>query len=179
MILAGVTAREKSLVALTTLVILGVVVVTMLIEPQLRAQRSQRAELRELRFQWAKMAGNVLVKNRIEDSYSKVESLMAGEGNDQQEISVFTRDLGELYSGRGVRAKSMKILPTQYEEYHRLLSIRVEIEGPISEIVRFILSVESHSKPLCIEQFVLKSQEIVDNVHGSFLITKVVRRPES
>lgn len=178
MILAGVTGRERALVAATAVVILGVVVTTMVIEPQLKAQRAQRAQLHELKVQWAQMTGNVLVKNRIDKVYDSVESLIEAKGNDQQEISVFTRDLSALYTGLHVRTKSMKILPTQHEEYHRVLSIRLEVEGSISEIIRFILALESHSKPMRIEQFVLKAQEVTDNVYGSFLITKVVSGPE-
>ena len=176
MTFAGVTGRERTLVVLTGIVIAGVLVVTLLIEPQLQIHKAQRANLCELKFQLAKMRGDVLVKNRIEEAYDRVESLIAGQGSDQQEISAFTRDLSALYAGLNVKTKSMKILPTQHEEHHRLLSIRIEIAGSIAEMVKFILAIETHSKPLRVEQVVLKSQEIVDNVHGSFLITKVVAR---
>ena len=163
---------------MTGVIILGVVIVTMLVEPQLKARKSQRAQLGELKLQWARMTGNVQVKNRIEEAYGRVESLIASAGNDQQEISIFTRDLSALHAGLNIRTKSMKILPTQHEEYHRVLSIRIEVEGTIGEIVRFILALEAHPKPLCLEQFVLKAQEVTDSVHGSFLVTKIVSRRE-
>ena len=174
MTLAGVTNREKLLALLTGGVIVGVLAVTVLIEPQLKARKSHLAQLRELRFQLAKMTEDVLVKNRIEQAYEGIESLIVGNGTDQQEISIFTRDLSGLYAGLNIRTKSMKILPTKHEEHYRLLSIRIEFQSPAREAIKFILAIETHPKPLCIEQIVFKAQEAADSVYGSLLVTKVV-----
>jgi hypothetical protein len=105
--------------------------------------------------------------------------LMSGTGGDQQEISTFTRELSALYAGLAVKTKSMRILPTNRASNHRLLSIRIEVEGPVREMIRFILSVESCTQPLRIEQLTLRAQEIVDSVSGSLLITKAVAQAET
>lgn len=171
--------RERLLAVLTGVVILGVVIATVIIEPQFKRRQARLVRLRELELQLTKMKGDLLVKSRIDEAYKQIEPLVAGTRGDQQEISAFTRELGDLYGRLGVKTRSVKLLPTVHEEFYRQLSVRIEMEGHIREILRFVRAVETHAKPIRIEELVLKAQEIVDRVHGSFLVTKVVADPES
>ena len=52
------------------------------------------------------------------------------------------------------------------------------MSGHIREILNFITSIEKHPNPIRIEQFDIKSREIIDDVEASFVITKVVAKPE-
>ena len=169
----AVTRRERVLAVATLTVIFGVVILTCIIEPQLKKRRTRFALLRDSQLQLTKMRTDLLVKSRIDETYRRVEPLIGGTGTDQQEISIFTRELNDLYATLKLKTKSVKMFPPQREENYRLLSIRIEVQGPVREVIRFILSVEAHPKPLRIEQFTLRSQEMIDEVQGSFLITKV------
>jgi len=171
--------REKALAIVATSVILGAVAFTAIIEPQFKERKARLAHMRQLQLKLTKMKGDLLLKDRIDDIYSQIEPLIASNGTDQQEISLFTRELSDLYSKLNVRTKTIKILPIISEEFYRRLSVKIEMSGHVREILNFILSVETYPNPIKIEQFDIKVREIVDNIQASFLVTKVVAQPET
>lgn len=171
--------RPILLAAVTAGVLLSVGMFTLVIEPRLKERHARRAEARALQAKLTKLQADLRVRNRIDQLYEQIAPLLAGTGSDQQEISTFTRELGNLYSRLDVKTRSVKLLPTAQEEFYRLLSIKIEMQGPIRAIVQFILAVESHASPLRIEQFGLRARETADEVQVSFLVTKVVAEPGS
>jgi Tfp pilus assembly protein PilO len=169
-----VNNREKILAVITVLVIIGALVFSVVIEPQLKKRQSSLARMNQLQLKLARMKGDLLIKDRIDAVYAQIEPLIAGDGTDQQEKSRFTRELGELYSKLDVTITSTTILPTVNEDFYRRLSAKIQMHGNVREIFRFILAVESHCSPIRIEQFDFKAREIADNVNATFLVTKVV-----
>jgi len=134
--------------------------------------------LNGLKLKLMKMKSDLLVKDRIESVYSRIEPLIACEGTDQQEISLLARNLGELYSKLNVKIRSVKILPIARERFYKRLSIKIEMTGHIRDVVSFIYSVEVGGNALRIEKVDLQARDITDNVQGTFLITKIVAERE-
>ena len=173
------TSREKLLAAITAIALFAAISFAVIIEPQLNKRKARLAYAHQLQLKLTKMKGDLLVRDRIDNIYSQIQPLIASQGTDQQEIAAFTRELSDFYSKLNVKTRSIKILPTVREEFYRRLSVRIEMQGHIKEILDFILSVEKNPKPVRIEQFDLKAIEIVDDVQVSFVITKVVAEPET
>ena len=171
--------REKLLAIITATVILGTVIFIAIIEPQLKERKLRLDRMHQLQLKLIRMRGDLLVKDRIDDIYSQIKPLITSSGTDQQEISLFTRELSDLYSKLNVKIRSVKILPIVDEEFYKRLSIKIEMSGHIKSLLDFILSIETYSNPVRIEQFDLKAREIMDNIQASFLITKVVTEPET
>jgi len=171
--------REKFLAVIAAVVIAAVVALSAVINPQLERRKARLEQLRQLQLKLAKMKSDLLVKDRIEKIYSKVEPLIASTGPNQQEISLFTRELSDLYSNLKVKIRSVKILPVTEEKFYRRLSIKVEMTGHIKSILRFIFSVETYQNPIRIEKLDLQAREIIDNVQASFLVTKIVAQPQN
>lgn len=171
-------SREKVLAIITIIVILGAIIFTDIIEPQLIKRKARLVHMHQLQLKLTKMKADLLIKDRIDDIYSQIEPLVASSGTDQQEISLFTRELSGLYSKINVKTKTIKILPVLKEEFYRRLSVKIEMSGHIREILNFILSAETHHSPVRIEQFEFKVREIADYVEASFLVTKVVVMPK-
>jgi Tfp pilus assembly protein PilO len=167
-------SNEKILAAVTLVVVIGAVTYTMVIEPQLKARKKLITEMRGKQLELIKMKGEMLLKDRVEQTYREMESLIQGFGSDQQEISEFSRELNDLYSKLSVSIRSVKILPLLREEHYRKLFIRTEMAGAIRDIARFVSAVETQAKPLRIEQLNLTAGDAVDHVRASFLLTKVV-----
>lgn len=170
--------REKFFATITIIVIISTLIFTIIIEPQLNSRKTHLAHLRQLQLKLMKIKGDLLIKDRIDNIYSKIESLIVSNGTDQQEISLFTRELRDLYLKLGVNIRTIKILPIINEEFYKRLTVRIEMSGRIKEILNFIYSTEVHPNPIRIEQFDIKAREITDNVQASFLITKVIAEPE-
>ncbi len=166
--------RQTLLAVTTVLLIVAVAVFTLVIEPQFQERKARLVRMRELQAKLARLQADLLVQNRVDRMYEQVEPLIAGTGNDQQEMSVLTRELSDLYSTLNVKTRSVKLLPTVKEEFYRLLSVKIEMQGHIRDVLQFILLIEAHASALRIEQFGLKTREITDEVYASFLVTKVV-----
>lgn len=167
-------SRQILLAAMTAGVIFVVGIFTLVVEPWQKERNARLARMHELQVKRARLQANLLVRNRIDRMYEQIEPLIAGAGNDQQEMSTFTRELSNLYSSLDVKTRSVKLLPTVKEEFYRLLSVKIEMQGQVRDVLRFVLLIEAHSGPLRIEQFGLKAREITDEVYASFLVTKVV-----
>jgi Tfp pilus assembly protein PilO len=166
--------REKLLAVITAVVIFGALIFNVIINPQLKERKQRIERIGRLQLKLAKMQGDLLIKDRIDGIYSQVEPLIAGAGTDQQEISLFTRQMSDLYSVPNVKIRSVKILPGVKETFYRRLSIKIEMSGHIKEVLKFIFAIETYPKPVRIEQLELKAQENKDNVQVSLLISKVV-----
>jgi len=166
--------REKLLAVIAAIVLAGTAVFGIFIAPQLRVRKQLLERMHQSQLKLTKMQGDLLIKDRIDNIYSQVEPLIAGSGTEQQEISLFTRQLGELYSKLNVKIRSVKILPSVNENFYRRLSIKIEISGNVKDVLQFICSVETSQNPLRIEQFDLKGLETSNNIEVSMLVTKVV-----
>lgn len=166
--------REKILAVTTAAVIVGVFIFGIIVEPQIKKRKRHIEQLHQTQLQLTKMQGDLLIKGRVDKIYAQVEPLIAGGGTDQQEISLFTRELGDLYSKLAVKIRSVKILPCANEPFYRRLSIKIEMSGHIKDVLRFIQAVEGHSNPIRIEQLDLKAMETKNNVQLSLLVSKVV-----
>jgi len=171
-------SRQKLLAIAAAAVILVAVVFTVVIEPQIKKRKLALAHMHQLRLRLTKMKGDLLIKDRIDNIYLQIEPLIAGKGSEQQEISLFTRELSDLYSKLNVKIRSVKILPIVDEEFYRRMSIKIELSGHIRKVLNFILSVETHPNPIRIEQLDLRARDVADDVQASFLISKVVAKPQ-
>lgn len=168
--------RQKKLAVMAGVVITGVAVFVVIVQPQLKVRKGRLGQVQQLGLKLTKMRGDLMIKDRIDDIYSEIEPLIASTGTEQQRISLFTRELNDLYSRLDVKIRLVKILPLAEEEFYTRLAVKIEMSGHIRNILRFICSVEAHANPLKIEQFALKTRDIVDNVEASFLISKVVAK---
>lgn len=164
--------REKILAVITLCVVVGALVFTVIIEPQLDKRKECLMRMRQSQLKLTKMKADLLVKDRIDAIYTHIEPFITGDGTEQQEKARFTRELSRLCSKLNIT--STTILPTTNEDFYRRLSAKIEMNAHISDIFGFILAVEAYSNPIRIEQFDFKAREIADSIHATFIISKVV-----
>lgn len=168
--------HEKSLAVTTVIVLLGAVVFRVIVDPQIKERQVDTQRMHQLQLELVKMNADLLIKDRIGKTYSQIEPLIRANGTDQQEISLFSRELNGLHSGLPLKIQTIKIMPLVFEEHYRKLSIRIEMSGNIRDIAKFIEAVETYPKPIRIEQLELKTKDRADYVQASFLLTKVVSK---
>ena len=166
--------REKLLAIVTAAILGSVFLFTVIIDPQLKKHNALAAQYSQLQLDLTRARGNLLIKDRIEKVYTQIEPLIAAQGNQQQQISDFTRLLDQIYSKLNVKIRSVKILPATDENYYRKLTIRIEMKGFVKDFLKFIDAVEQHTEPIRIEQFDLTSQQTKDNIMASMIVSKIV-----
>jgi Tfp pilus assembly protein PilO len=170
--------RQKLLAIITAATIICAVIFMAIIEPQLSRRRVLLEHMHDLELKLTRMEADLLVRDRIDDIYSRVEPLIASRGTEHQEQSLLIRQLGELYGKLDVKIRSVVPLLTANEEFYSRLTVKIEMSGQIRSILNFISAVETHPNPIRIEKFDLKTKDAVDHVQASFLITKVVAKAE-
>jgi Tfp pilus assembly protein PilO len=166
--------REKPLAILTVVILGAVFLFASIIDPQLKKYRTLSSRLALLQLDLTKARGNLLIKDRIEKTYTQISPLITLQNSQQQQISEFTRLLDQIYSKLNVKIRSVKILPAAEENYYRKLSIRIEMTGFVKDFLSFIEAVEQCPSPIKIEQFDLTAQELQDTVMVSMIISRIV-----
>ena len=111
--------REKLLAIITAAILAGTFLFTIIVEPQLIKRKISLEQLRKLQLEAVRMKANLLIKDRIEKKYSQISILIHGTGTDQQEISLFSRELNDLYSRLPVKIRTVKLLPLVQEQHYR------------------------------------------------------------
>ncbi|MHC4396885.1 MAG: hypothetical protein ACYS1A_14645 [Planctomycetota bacterium] len=165
--------REKVLAIVTAAILGSIFLFTTIVDPQFKKHKALSSRLAQLQLDLTRARGNLLIKDRIERAYTQIEPLIAAQGNQQQQISDFTRLLDQIYSKLNVKIRSVKILPIADENYYCKLTIRIEMTGFVKDFLKFIEEVEQRTEPIRIEQFDLTSQETKDNIMASMIISKI------
>ena len=166
--------RTKPLAFITVAVLLGVVLFTGVVEPQLKAQQAYAKRAKGQRLKLIKLQRDMLVKDRVDQAFQGIAALLTGQGTEQQEISHFTRELSDLYSPRKLSVRAVNILPSADKEYYRVMSIRMELSGHMKEVLSLVIALEEYPQPLRIERLDLRAQDRTDHVQATFVISKVV-----
>ena len=166
--------RTKAL-AITAIISIAIVFLfTSVIEPYIERYKQTSRQMNQLQLKLIIMQRELIVKSRVNNIYSQIESLISSRGTKQQEISLFTQQLDHLYSKIPVEIRAVKILPSVDGVFYNKLFVRVEMFGKAKDIIEFISLLESTDAPLRIEKFTLKAKNRVDYIHASFLASKVV-----
>jgi len=167
--------REKILGLSTAILIASVVFYVGMLEPQIKQHRALQKDLHNLQIRYTKMQTDVLMRDRINHAYEQVQHLIASTETEQQQISILTRELSDIYSNQDVKIKSVKILPSLKEPHYTQLTIKAELTGNVRNFIKLIGSLEVLNKPIRIDSFELRAQEATDMIHASLIITKIVK----
>lgn len=168
--------REKVWAALTLTIIMIVVIFASIIDPKLKERRAKLDQLSNLQLRLTKIKSDILIKDRIDNLYQRIEPLLESGENQQQEISLFTRQLSDIYSKLDIKIRSVKILPVNNENFYRKLTIQLEMNCHVKELLKFVHELETIGQPVKIEKLDLKTANIVDNLELCLLISKVVAK---
>ena len=168
------TNREKQLAILTTLVIVGTLVFTSVVRPQLQNARQLRKQYADLELKALKIQNDLLQKNRVERKYALIKSLLASDSTEAQEMGGFSKELTQLYARQGLRLKAEKPLPLLREKSYRVLSMQIELQGQINQVLSSIHSLEASENPIGIKRCEIKAREQRDEVNALFYVDKIV-----
>jgi len=168
--------REKILAVLTMTIITAAVIFVSIVNPKLTEHKTKLQQLSNLQLRLTKIKNDILIKDRIDNLYQQIEPLLESGENQQQEISLFTRQLSDIYSNLDMKIRSVKILPVNNDDFYRKLAIKLEMSCHIKELLTFVHELETIDQPVKIEKLDLKTDDTVDNIKLSLLISKVVAK---
>ncbi|HPS55057.1 MAG TPA: type 4a pilus biogenesis protein PilO, partial [Sedimentisphaerales bacterium] len=161
---------------LTMTVITAAVIFVSIVNPKLTEHKTKLQQLSNLQLRLTKIKNDILIKDRIDNLYQQIEPLLESGENQQQEISLFTRQLSDIYSNLDMKIRSVKILPVNNDDFYRKLAIKLEMSCHIKELLTFVHELETIDQPVKIEKLDLKTDDTVDNIKLSLLISKVVAK---
>ena len=166
--------REKFIGVSAVIFLVGVMFYVLVVEDGMARYRAKANELDAVKVGYAKMRSDMMLKDRIAEKFGEIESSVVSSGNSQQEISVFSNELNDIYSKFGVSVRSIKILPVVNEKFYRKIKIRFEVEGQAKEVLRLIEAMESKEQAYRFEKVNIKAKQTRDNVNCGFVVSKIV-----
>ena len=171
--------REKFLGVITLSVVIVCVMFVVVIEPQLKQRKVRLKRMYGLNLKLTKMQGDLLIKDRIDRIYAKLEPLIASSGTELRERVLLLTELQDMCSKAGVKPARQSLAPAENEDFYTRLSASIEMDGHIKDVVNFVITIEASPDPIRIESFDFRATNMEDNIHASFVISKIVATPES
>lgn len=166
--------REKFLAIVVGILILTLAVYSLVLKPQVNRRDELLNVLRQKQIMLTKMQADIMLKDRIEDSYARMESLLKSNGTDQEEKSLFSQEFQSLNSKFRLKPKNIKFLPMIKNDYYRKILVRVELSGGIKNIVDFIKNVDNEKQTMKFEKLSFVARDRDDNIQLSFVLSKVI-----
>lgn len=166
--------REKLLAIVTGILILTTVVYSSVLKPQINKRAELLSELTQKKIMFTEMQADILIKDRIEDSYARMASQLESDRTDQEEKSIFSQEFQTLNSKFNLKPDFIKFLPMIKNEFYRKILIKVELKGGINNIVEFISNVENEKQTIKFEEISFLTRDRDDNIQLSFVLSKVI-----
>ena len=169
--------REKTLARITAILIALAIVFGGVVKPQLKQRRQLMQRKGELEKEAFLTQENLHLRNSVEKIHGVlVESLIISGGTESQEIAQLFRELRQLYEKQDLTPKSQSKLPTLFEPSYTVLSVKIELQGNINRIMRFIRSIAEAEAPLGIAKCEIQAQDQRDTVKAFFTVNKIVSK---
>lgn len=166
--------RGKILAGLTAILILSALIYIAAVKPCIEDLVVRTNQIEKLKVELVKIRADMLVRDKIEQRYEYVKSLLGDEGSNQQQISRFCSELNGLYEKLPLQVRSIKIMPVAEDKFYRKLLVKIEFSGNIKEIMKLISAVELSGTAVGLEQMEIKASQTTDVVSGVFVLSKIV-----
>jgi len=153
--LARLSKKEKALfygaVVFVSLVLLDKVVVV----PSVSKMRSQEEEIREKKLIIKNDLRILAIKDRIEEERKKYESYFSKAGSLEEERTALLKEIENLANENAVYVIYVRPGEMVTEGPFRNLLVNLNCEGEMPQIVSFLHSIESSTKLLTIDKYLI------------------------
>ena len=166
--------REIVLAMATVAVILGALVYTQIVEPQLKHRKQLRRTLADTQLQVLKIQRDLHRRNAVNQQYKQITPLLSDSFEETQAISVFLRQIRDRYTALGLRPNLVKQQPITHEKGHTVLSIRLDLNARMNQFLRFLESMQNEQDAIAVRRCEIKARDERDSISASLLITKIV-----
>jgi len=168
------SGREKTLMAATVTVIAAALLLVGIIEPQREEHQALGTRLNELELKVLKINQDLSVRHHIERKHEALVSLLSASEDAASGPQGFARQINALCREQGLKMRSLQALPSQDQQAYRVLSLKLDLQGYIDQILHFIHAVEQSKSPIRIVRLDLETRNIVDLMNASLVVSKVV-----
>ncbi len=166
--------RERILGGLTLMVVGGSGLFAWFIDPALARHAVLQEEVGRLEVSLTRMRANMLLKDKIEARYEELKGLARESGSPAQEMAQVASLLSRLCSPLSLQTRSVRPLPDTDEGFYRKHAFRLEMEGNVTEVAKFLAAVAQASDPIRVERIELICKNRPEFVTVTLVVTKVV-----
>ena len=166
--------REKRLGAAFAVVAVGAVFYTQLLEPALHRRSLLTQQVFDLRVRLAKMRGDLLLRDRVEQRYARLSSQIRQTVSPDQETARFLVELEKLSAGLALGVTSVKPTPPTVTPTHTRLAVRIDLAGPTMELARFLGAIEQDDSAIRVERLQIVCRKRPGFVNANLTISKAL-----
>jgi hypothetical protein len=165
--------REKILGILTAVVVGGMLLFLVMIDPQLKRHGELSKQVDHLQLVLTKMQTNIRIRDSIEARYASLENLIKDSKGPGQEMAHFTQLLSELYKPLNLDVKTVSPLPDTNEGTYAKYALRVEMSGMIDEICLFLAELVTAAETVRVERLDVICKDRPNYLNASIIISKM------
>ena len=170
----NLSTRERRLVLVTLIVLLGVFCYRMIFLPELSRLWSLEEKTANLHLRILEMERALTLGDRIERQYTDYESIIAQKGTPLEESTAFFKTLADITKANNMNVLSQMGIPTESSRYYNIFSIRMGVKTRPVWLARFLASLEKSKELIRVEDIAIKALDNDENLSVNMKLTKVV-----
>lgn len=178
MILPNLSGRERKIALTAAGVVIGSLIFNLWLYPAIGRWQHLNEETAELNVTLLKMERALKLRGRIEKEYKHYQEQILTTGSNEEEMASLLRELESLSRPFGLYISNIKPLPINDQGFYKKYTVRLEAEGELITLAKFLYSLRTSPQLLKVERLQLEARKGSDLLRANFLVTKVSVRAE-
>lgn len=175
MFLKHLSRRERNILYLAVIVISGVLLYIVMIEPLRKKWRELNESISSKEMQLLKNQKILAQKDIIAQLYDKYAENIKMKGTVEEETAVILREIENIARTSNTYITDIKPLKVEDKEFYKEYSVELEAEGDISGLAKFIYDLQNSKQILKVKYLRLNPRdEASDTLKGYMIVTKIL-----
>ena len=175
MILSQLSGRERKVLILTLVIVLGAIVYGLFLEPGIRLWKDSNEQIASRKRLLERNVRIIARKDSAENEYVKFASFIKKVGSDEDEKTSMLKHVEILAAKNNVKIIQIKPREVEEFEYYKIFSIEIESRSGVEAQAKFIYALQNSPQVLKVTNLRLAAKGSGAGVLKSVMvITKIV-----
>ena len=174
-----ISTRERQLLRLVVLAILGLVISRTLWLPLLGARRAAEARLAEVQTRRQSVQRNLAAREAVERNVAGLQDQLQKQRSNEEEMSVFLRTLSQMLLDLSLQTKQIRPLPSEVQRSHKKHTVQIEVSGPVGSFAKLLGEVSLSKLPIRVERFEVTGGAASGRVDATLWISELILLEQS
>jgi Tfp pilus assembly protein PilO len=174
-----ISTRERQLLRLAVLAILGLVISRVLWLPLLGARRAAEARLAEVQTRRQSIQRNLAAREAVERNFVGLQDQLQKQRSNEEELSVFLRSLSQALLDLSLQTKQIRPLPSEVQPFYKKHTVQIEVSGPVGSFAKMLGKVSESKLPIRLERFEVTGGTSSGRVDATLWISELILLEQS
>lgn len=177
MLLKHFSKREKSILYFAIVIITGIVLYSMALEPLWKKWKDLNESISNKEIQIIKNLKIMAQKDTISRLYDQYAENIKMKGSEEEETATILREIENIARMSSTRIIDIKPHKVQDMDFYKEYTIELEAEGDVSNLSRFIYELQSSKQILKVKHLRLNPKDDTGSVLKGYMIVSKILIP--